>query len=76
VLRQEYLATTTSYKACILLLLLQLSSTKCIAGIAGLGGQLVAEDGGVTSSDQLGVTMLQIAWVVERKELCGQDLDF
>jgi len=52
------------------------TSTKCIAGIAGLGGQLVAGDGGVTSSDQLGVTMLQIAWVVGRKELCGQDLDF
>jgi len=42
----------------------------------GQGGQLVAGDGEVTSSDQLGVTMLQIAWVVERKELCGQDLEF
>jgi len=43
---------------------------------SGQGWQLVAGDGGVTSSDQLGVTMLQIAWVVERKELCGQDFRF
>ena len=43
---------------------------------SGQSWKLVAGDGGVTSSDQLGVTMLQIAWVVERKELRGQDLEF